>query len=73
MILVEIGDDMAAFGSPPKLAFWAGVCYGQNESADKCKSAWARKGNPYLRRILCEAAMRPVEPAAVCKTSSRAC
>ncbi|AFL73315.1 transposase IS116/IS110/IS902 family [Thiocystis violascens DSM 198] len=26
MLLVEIGTDMAAFGSPEKLAAWAGVC-----------------------------------------------
>jgi len=56
MLLVEIGDDMCAFGSADKLASWAGVCPGQNESAGKRKSARARKGNPYLRRILCEAA-----------------
>jgi len=56
MLLVEIGDDMSAFGSPAKLVSWAGVCPGQNESAGKRKSARARKGNPYLRRILCEAA-----------------
>lgn len=56
LLLVEIGDDMSAFGSPAKLASWAGVCPGQNESAGKRKSARARKGNPYLRRILCEAA-----------------
>jgi len=56
MLLVEIGDDMRAFGSPAKLASWAGVCPGQNESAGKRKSTRARKGNPYLRRILCEAA-----------------
>lgn len=56
MLLVEIGEDMSAFGSPAKLASWAGVCPGQNESAGKRKSARTRKGNPYLRRILCEAA-----------------
>lgn len=56
LLLVEIGDDMSAFGSPAKLASWAGVCPGQNESAGKRKSAKARKGNPYVRRILCEAA-----------------
>ncbi len=56
MLFVEIGDDMSAFGSPAKLASWAGVCPGQNESAGKRKSAKTRKGNPYLRRILCEAA-----------------
>jgi transposase len=39
MILVEIGDDMTSFGSPAKLASWAGVCPGQNESAGKRKSA----------------------------------
>ncbi|EIC20901.1 IS110 family RNA-guided transposase [Thiorhodovibrio frisius] len=56
MLLVEIGTDMDAFGSPEKLAAWAGVCPGNNESAGKRKSARARKGNPYVRRILCEAA-----------------
>jgi len=56
MILVEIGDDMSAFGSSSHLASWAGVCPGNNESAGKKKSGKARKGNPYLRRVLCEAA-----------------
>ena len=56
MLLVEIGTDMEAFGSPEKLAAWAGVCPGNNESAGKRKSGRARKGNPYVRRILCEAA-----------------
>jgi len=56
MLLVEIGDDMSAFGTPAKLASWAGVCPGNNESAGKKKSGKARKGNPYVRRILCKAA-----------------
>ena len=56
MLLVEIGDDMHAFGSAKKLAAWAGVCPGNNESAGKRKAGKKRKGNPYVRRILCEAA-----------------
>jgi transposase len=56
MLLVEIGDDMDAFGSAHKLASWAGVCPGNHESAGKRKSGKKRKGNPYVRRILCEAA-----------------
>ncbi len=56
MLLVEIGDDMEAFGSAEKLAAWAGVRPGNNESAGKRKSGKQRQGNPYVRRILCEAA-----------------
>ncbi len=56
MMLVEIGDDMQAFGSAEKLASWAGVCPGNHESAGKRVSGKKRKGNPYVRRILCEAA-----------------
>jgi transposase len=56
MLLVEIGDDMDAFGSAQKLASWASVCPGNHESAGKRKSGKKRKGNPYVRRILCEAA-----------------
>lgn len=54
MLLVEIGNDMSAFGSPDRLASWAGVCPGNNESAGKRKSGKVRKGNPYVRRLLCE-------------------
>lgn len=56
MLLAEIGDEMAAFGSAEKLASWAGVCLGNHESAGKHVSGKKRKGNPYVRRILCEAA-----------------
>jgi transposase len=55
LLLVEIGDDMSAFGTPERLASWAGVCPGNNESAGKKKTGKTRKGNPYVRRILCAA------------------
>ena len=54
MLLVEIGDDMQAFGSPDRLTSWAGICPGNNESAGKRKTGRTRKGNPYVRRLLCE-------------------
>jgi transposase len=54
MLLVEIGTDMDAFGSADRLASWVGICPGNHESAGKRKSGRARKGNPYVRRLLCE-------------------
>jgi transposase len=54
MLLVEIGIDIAVFGSPDRLASWMGVCPGNNESAGKRKSGRVRKGNPTVRRLLCE-------------------
>lgn len=56
LLLVEIGDDMSVFGSPDRLASWTGLCPGNNESAGKRKTGRTRKGNPYVRRILCECA-----------------
>jgi len=56
MLLVETGVDMGVFVDAAKFASWAGVCPGNNESAGKRKSGKLRKGNPYLRRILCEMA-----------------
>ena len=54
MLLVEIGTDMQAFGSADRLASWVGICPGNNESAGKRKSGRVRKGNLYVRRLLCE-------------------
>nr|VFJ94589.1 MAG: Transposase IS116/IS110/IS902 family protein [Candidatus Kentron sp. LFY] len=44
MLLVEIGDDMGAFGTAEKLASWAGVCPGNHESAGKRVAGKKRKG-----------------------------
>ena len=54
MLLVEIGTDMNSFGSAEKLASWVGICPGNHESAGKRKSGKTRKGNAWVRRLLCE-------------------
>ena len=55
-LLAEVGDEMDAFGTARRLASWAGMCPGNHESAGKRKGGKRRKGNVYLRRILCEIA-----------------
>jgi transposase len=55
-LLVEIGVDMAAFGTPDRLSKWAGVCPGNHESAGKRKRGKTAPGNRYVRAILCEIA-----------------
>ena len=54
MLLVEISADMSAFGSAERLASWVGICPGNNESARKRKTGRIRKGNAWVRRLLCE-------------------
>lgn len=54
MLLVEIGADMSVFGSAERLASWVGICPGNNESAGKRKTGRIRKGNAWVRRLLCE-------------------
>ena len=52
-ILAETGPDPAAvFGSADRLAAWAGVCPGNNESAGKRRGARARAGASHLRGLL---------------------
>ena len=47
---------MARFATSARLAAWAGLAPGDNESAGKRKKAAARKGNPHLRAAMVEAA-----------------
>ena len=54
MLLVEIGTDMSVWENEERLSSWVGICPGNNESAGKRKSGRMRKGNPYVRRLLCE-------------------
>jgi len=56
MIIIEISDDLRRFGSASRLASWAALCPGNNESAGKRKTGKVRHGNPIVRYLLCEAA-----------------
>lgn len=56
LILIEIGDDMTRFGSPQRLASWAALSPGNDESAGKRKCGRTRHGNNTVRYILCECA-----------------
>lgn len=55
-IIAEIGTDMSRFVTPGRLASWAGMCPGNNESAGKRRSGKTRRGNRYLRRVLAQCA-----------------
>jgi transposase len=56
VILAEIGTDMERFPTAAHLAAWGGMCPGNRESAGKRKPARTRKGSPWLRGALGEAA-----------------
>jgi transposase len=56
VIVPEIGIDMSRFETAPRLAAWAGVAPGNDESAGKQRSGKTRKGNRALRAILTQLA-----------------
>jgi transposase len=56
VLWAETGGDMGRFASARHLASWAGMCPGNNESAGKRRTGRTRKGSPWLRHCLIEAA-----------------
>lgn len=56
VLWAETGGDMGRFASARHLASWAGMCPGNNESAGKRHTGRTRKGSPWLRHCLIEAA-----------------
>lgn len=60
VIIAEIGVDMSRFGSAKRLASWAGVCPGNNESGGRRKSGKTTKGNVWLKTALVQAAWAAV-------------
>jgi transposase len=55
-LVAEMGPDMAPLDTAEQAASWSCVCPGNHESAGKQRDGRTRKGNPWLRSAICEAA-----------------
>jgi transposase len=55
-LVAELGTELNRFPTAGHLASWAGMCPGHDESAGKRRSGKTRKGDPWLRTALIEAA-----------------
>jgi transposase len=55
-LVAEIGTDTTRFPSAQHLASWNGMCPGNHESAGQRHGGKTRKGSPWLRTLLIQAA-----------------
>ena len=55
-LVAEMGPDMEPFETAEQAASWSCVCPGNHESGGKQGYGRTRKGNPWLRSAICEAA-----------------
>jgi transposase len=56
VLVAELGVEMERFPTHRHLASWAGMCPGQHGSGGKRKSGKTRRGSPWLKSALVEAA-----------------
>ncbi len=56
VLVAEVGTNLTRFPTHRHLTSWAGLCPGNNESAGKHHGGKTRKGSPWLRAALIEAA-----------------
>ncbi len=59
-IIAEVGPSSATFPTAGRIASWAGVCSGRQESAGISRSDACPKGNRSLRRIMAQTAWAAV-------------
>jgi transposase len=62
VIVSEIGPDMSRFPTAGHLRSWAGLCPRMDESAGKKRCTRIRKGDPWLKVTLVQAAWAAIRP-----------
>ncbi len=60
VLLAERGADMGPWPDARHLCSWAALCPGNNQSGGKQRSGRTRQGNPWLKRVLVQAAWAAV-------------